>query len=144
VPFPRLHVFPVGIARLTPRGNQRYCAIILLELSKYAALRTWWLLVAGLATASTSVATVIYGKVPMKEIEGQVRTVQDENSTYFVEWIPNSVPVACVVSHRVYLKIAVRTLGNMTVILGLFHRVSEQFTITFKRAFFTAHPGRHR
>src|SRR6266446_735124 len=38
-----------------------------------------------------TVAAVFRGKVSMKEVEEQMQNVQNKNSAYFVEWIPNNV-----------------------------------------------------
>lgn len=34
------------------------------------------------------------GKMSTEEVEDKMFTVQDKNSAYFVEWIPNNVKVA--------------------------------------------------
>ena len=39
-------------------------------------------------------AAVFRGKVSMKEVEEQMQNVQNKNSAYFVEWIPNNVLTA--------------------------------------------------
>ena len=54
--------------------------------------------------------------------------VQNKNSSYFVEWIPNNVKVAvCDIPPR-GLKMSATFIGNTTAIQELFKRVSEQFT----------------
>jgi tubulin beta len=54
-------------------------------------------------------AAVFRGKVSMKEVEEPMQNVQNNNSAYFVEWIPNNVLTAHSDIH------------------------SEQFTVMFKR-----------
>ena len=72
----------------------------------------------------------------MKEVEEQMQNVQNKNSAYFVEWIPNNVLTAqCDIPPR-GLKMAVTFLGNSTAIQELFRRVSDQFTAMFKRKAF--------
>jgi tubulin beta len=72
----------------------------------------------------------------MKEVEEQMQNVQNKNSAYFVEWIPNNVLTAqCDITPR-GLKMAVTFLGNTTAIQELFKRVSDQFTAMFKRKAF--------
>ena len=76
------------------------------------------------------------GKVSMKEVEEQMQNVQNKNSAYFVEWIPNNVLTAqCDIAPRGQ-KMAVTFLGNSTAIQELFKRVSDQFTAMFKRKAF--------
>jgi hypothetical protein len=41
-----------------------------------------------------TVAAVFRGKVSMKEVEEQMQNVQNKNSAYFIEWIPNNVLTA--------------------------------------------------
>ena len=62
--------------------------------------------------------------------------VQNKNSSYFVEWIPNNVKTAvCDIPPR-GLKMAATFIGNSTAIQELFKRVSEQFTAMFRRKAF--------
>jgi tubulin beta len=59
--------------------------------------------------------------------------VQNKNSAYFVEWIPNNVLTA---HHDIPprgVKMAVTYIGNSTATQELFKRVSNQFTAMFKR-----------
>lgn len=82
------------------------------------------------------VAAVFRGKVSMKEVEEQMQNVQNKNSAYFVEWIPNNVLSAqCDIPPR-GVKMAVTFLGNSTAIQELFKRVSDHFTAMFKRKAF--------
>lgn len=82
------------------------------------------------------VAAIFRGKVSMKEVEDQMQNVQNKNTAYFVEWIPNNVLTAqCNIPPR-GLKMAVTFIGNSTAIQELFKRVSDQFTAMFKRKAF--------
>ena len=66
------------------------------------------------------------------EVDEQMLNVQNKNSSYFVEWIPNNVKVAvCDIPPR-GLKMSSTFIGNTTAIQELFKRVSEQFTGMFK------------
>lgn len=72
----------------------------------------------------------------MKEVEDQMRNVQNKNSTYFVEWIPNNIQNAlCAVPPR-GLKMSSTFIGNSTSIQDLFKRVGEQFSAMFRRKAF--------
>ena len=76
------------------------------------------------------------GKVAMKEVEDQMRTVQNKNSTYFVEWIPNNIQNAlCAIPPR-GLKMSSTFIGNSTSIQELFKRVGDQFSSMFRRKAF--------
>jgi tubulin beta len=72
----------------------------------------------------------------MREAEDQMRTIQNRNSNYFVEWIPNNVQTAfCSVPPR-GLKMASTFVGNSTSIQELFRRVEDQFSAMFRRRAF--------
>jgi tubulin beta len=76
------------------------------------------------------------GKVAMKEVEDQMRNVQNKNSTYFVEWIPNNIQTALCSIPPKGLKISSTFVGNSTAIQEIFRRVGEQFTAMFRRKAF--------
>lgn len=72
----------------------------------------------------------------MKEVDTQMFNVQNKNSSYFVEWIPNNVKVAvCDIPPR-GLKMSATFIGNTTAIQEIFKRISEQFTAMFRRKAF--------
>ena len=87
----------------------------------------------------------------MKEVDEQMLNVQNKNSAYFVEWIPNNVKTAvCDIPPRglkmsstfvgkLLPKIFLSTtlyIGNSTAIQEIFKRISEQFTAMFRRKAF--------
>merc|ERR1719483_1058772 len=41
-----------------------------------------------------TVAAVFRGRMSMKEVDEQMLNIQNKNSAYFVEWIPNNVKTA--------------------------------------------------
>ena len=75
------------------------------------------------------VAAVFRGKVSMKEVEEQMQNVQNKNSAYFVEWIPNNVLSArCDILPR-GVKMVVTFLGNSTAIQELFNTKVRIITV---------------
>ncbi|KAI5727217.1 hypothetical protein M8J76_016346 [Diaphorina citri] len=78
-----------------------------------------------------------YSVVPSpKEVDEQMLNIQNKNSSYFVEWIPNNVKTAvCDIPPR-GLKMSATFIGNSTAIQELFKRISEQFTAMFRRKAF--------
>ncbi|KAI9050935.1 hypothetical protein LZ554_005046 [Drepanopeziza brunnea f. sp. 'monogermtubi'] len=81
-------------------------------------------------------SAIFRGKVSMKEVEDQMRNVQNKNSSYFVEWIPNNVQTAlCSIPPR-GLKMSSTFVGNSTSIQELFKRIGDQFTAMFRRKAF--------
>lgn len=76
------------------------------------------------------------GRMSMKEVDTQMLNIQNKNSSYFVEWIPNNVKVAvCDIPPR-GLKMSSTFIGNSTAIQDIFKRISEQFTAMFRRKAF--------
>merc|ERR1712142_540789 len=83
-----------------------------------------------------TVAAVFRGRMSMKEVDEQMLNIQNKNSSYFVEWIPNNIKTAvCDIPPR-GLKMAATFIGNSTAIQELFKRISEQFTAMFRRKAF--------
>lgn len=89
-----------------------------------------------------TVVAIFRGRMSMKEVAEQMLTVQNKNSSYFVEWIPNNVKTAvCNVPPR-GLKMSATFVGNSTSIQELFRRISEQFTAMFRcKAFLHRYTG---
>merc|ERR1711881_295730 len=62
--------------------------------------------------------------------------VQNKNSSYFIEWIPNNMKCGVCDIPPKGLKMAVCFVGNTTAIQEMFKRVAEQFTAMFRRKAF--------
>merc|ERR1719348_2064468 len=76
------------------------------------------------------------GRMSTKEVDEQMLNVQNKNSSYFVEWIPNNIKSSvCDIPPR-GLKMAATFIGNTTAIQDMFKRVAEQFTAMFRRMAF--------
>ncbi len=71
-----------------------------------------------------------------KEVDEQMLNVQNKNSSYFVEWIPNNIKSSVCDIPPKGLKMAVTFIGNNTCIQEMFKRVAEQFTAMFRRKAF--------
>lgn len=113
VPFPRLHFFMPGIlnkffykipkqfdfylgfAPLTSRGSQLYRNVTVSELTQQM-FDTKNLMAACDPRHGRylTVAAIFRGRMSMKEIDEQMLAIQNKNSSYFVEWIPNNVKTA--------------------------------------------------
>ncbi|KAG0051698.1 hypothetical protein BGZ83_003444 [Gryganskiella cystojenkinii] len=137
VPFPRLHFFMVGFAPLTANNSQNFRALTVPELTQQMFDAK------NMMAASDprhgrylTVAAMFRGRMSTKEVDEQMLNVQNKNSSYFVEWIPNNVKTAvCDIPPR-GLKMSVTFIGNSTAIQELFKRISEQFTAMFRRKAF--------
>merc|ERR1711871_1585868 len=62
--------------------------------------------------------------------------VQQRNSSYFVEWIPNNIKSSVCDIPPNGLKMSVTFIANTTAIQDMFKRVSDQFTAMFRRKAF--------
>jgi tubulin beta len=134
VPFPRLHFFMPGFAPLTARGSQQYRALSVPELTQQMFdAKNMMAACDPRHGRYLTVAAVFRGRMSMKEVDEQMLGIQNKNSSYFVEWIPNNIKTAvCDIPPR-GLKMAATFIGNSTAIQELFKRISEQFTAMFRR-----------
>ncbi|MQL95834.1 hypothetical protein Taro_028501 [Colocasia esculenta] len=137
IPFPRLHFFMVGFAPLTSRGSQGYRALTVPELTQQMWDAKNMMCAADPRHGRYLTASAMFrGKMSTKEVDEQMLNVQNKNSSYFVEWIPNNVKSTVCDIPPTGLKMASTFIGNSTSIQEMFRRVSEQFTAMFRRKAF--------
>jgi tubulin beta len=137
VPFPRLHFFMVGFAPLTAFGSQQYRNLSVPELTaQMFDARNMMAACDPRHGRYLTVGTIFRGRLSTKEVENQMLAVQQKNSSYFVEWIPNSVKTSLCDIPPAGLKMSGTFIGNSTAIQELFKRVNEQFTAMFRRKAF--------
>ncbi|OAL42692.1 tubulin beta chain [Pyrenochaeta sp. DS3sAY3a] len=136
VPFPRLHFFMVGFAPLTGRGAHSFRAVTVPELTQHMFESKNMMAASDFRNGRyLTYAAYFRGKISIKEVEDQMRNIQNKNSSYFVEWIPNVQTALCSVPPQ-GLKMSATFIGNSTSIQELFKRVSDQFIAMFKRKAF--------
>ncbi|TKR80437.1 hypothetical protein L596_014511 [Steinernema carpocapsae] len=137
VPFPRLHFFMPGFAPLNARGAAAYRALTVAELTQQMFdAKNMMAACDPRHGRYLTVAAMFRGRMSMREVDDQMMSVQNKNSSYFVEWIPNNVKTAvCDIPPR-GLKMSATFIGNSTAIQELFKRISEQFTAMFRRKAF--------
>ncbi|XP_031125013.1 tubulin beta chain-like [Ipomoea triloba] len=137
IPFPRLHFFMVGFAPLTSRGSQQYISLTVPELTQQMWDAKNMMCAADPRHGRYLTASAMFrGKMSTKEVDEQMINVQNKNSSYFVEWIPNNVKSSVCDIPPTGLKLASTFVGNSTSIQEMFRRVSEQFTAMFRRKAF--------
>ncbi|GME35451.1 beta-tubulin [Neofusicoccum parvum] len=137
VPFPRLHFFMVGFAPLTARGSHAFRGLTVPELTQQMFDPKNMMTAADFRNGRyLTCSTIFRGNVSMKQVENQMQLIQNKNSSYFVEWIPNNVQTAlCSIPPR-GLKMSATFVGNTTSIQELFKRVGDQFSAMFRRKAF--------
>ncbi|KAI8549495.1 hypothetical protein RHMOL_Rhmol06G0029100 [Rhododendron molle] len=137
IPFPRLHFFMVGFAPLTSRRSQQYTTLSVPELTQQMWDARNMMCAADPRHGRYLTASAVFrGKMSTKEVDEQMNNVQNKNSSYFVEWIPNNVKSSVCDIPPTGLKMASTFVGNSTSIQEMFRRVSEQFTAMFRRKAF--------
>jgi tubulin beta len=137
VPFPRLHFFMMGFAPLTSRGSQQYRALTVPELTQQMFDAKNMMCAADPRHGRyLTCACMFRGRMSTKEVDEQMLNVQNKNSSYFVEWIPNNIKSSVCDIPPKGLKMSTTFIGNSTAIQEMFKRVSEQFTAMFRRKAF--------
>uniref|UniRef100_A0A1B6HTU8 Tubulin beta chain n=1 Tax=Homalodisca liturata TaxID=320908 RepID=A0A1B6HTU8_9HEMI len=137
VPFPRLHFFMPGFAPLTSPNAAQYCALTVPELVQQMFDAKNMMAAADPRHGRyLTVAAIFRGKISMKEIDEQMLHVQNKNSQFFVEWIPNNCKTAVCDIPPKGLKMSATFIGNTTSIQEIFKRLSEQFAAMFRRKAF--------
>jgi tubulin beta len=137
VPFPRLHFFMPGFAPLSAKNVSAYRASTVAELTQQMFdAKNMMAAVDPRHGRYLTGAAIFRGRMSMREVDDQMSSVQNKNSAYFVEWIPNNVKTAvCDIPPR-GLKMSSTFIGNSTCIQELFKRISEQFNAMFRRKAF--------
>ena len=162
IPFPRLHFFMVGFTPLTSRGSQQYRALSVPELTQQMWDAKNMMCAADPRHGRYLTASALFrGRMSTKEVDEQMLNVQNKNSSYFIEWIPNNVKSSVcdippkglkmsatfIGKHQLaFVAVCCRLsfigscsalfAGNSTAIQEMFKRVSEQFTAMFRRKAF--------
>jgi len=143
VPFPRLHFFIPGFVPLTSRGSQPYRAITVPELVQQMFDAKNMMAACDPRHGKYLTCSGMFrGRMSTKEVDEQMLNVQNKNSSYFVEWIPNNCKNSiCDIPPR-GLKMSATFIGNNTCIMTLFKRIGEQFSAMARRkAFFHWYTG---
>merc|ERR1711933_670972 len=126
IPFPRLHFFMTGFAPLTSRGSQQYRALPVPELTQQMFdAKNMMCAAAPRHGRYLTAAALFRGRMSTKEVDEQMLNVQNKNSSYFVEWIPNNLKCAICDIPPKGLKMSVGFMGNSTCMQEVMKRVAE-------------------
>ncbi|XP_076239479.1 tubulin beta-1 chain [Calliopsis andreniformis] len=134
VPFPRLHFFVPGYAPLTSRSSAPYTSLTVPELTMQLFTPNNMLAFCDPVTGKfLTAATIFRGRMSTKHVDEQMLNIQNRNSTYFVEWIPNNIQIAiCDIPPR-GLRMSATMISNTTAIQDLFKRLSKTFDEMLKK-----------
>ena len=137
VPFPRLHFFMVGFAPLTSRGSLQYRSLNVPELTHQMFDPKNMMCASDPRHGRYLTASALFrGRMSTKEVDEQMLNMQNKNSSYFIEWIPNNIKSSVCDIPPKGMKMSVTFIGNNTCIQDMFRRVGEQFTAMFRRKAF--------
>merc|ERR1719222_1744242 len=115
-----------GVAPLTARGSQQYRALTVPELTQQMFDAKNMMCAADPRHGRYLTAACLFrGRMSSKEVDEQMLNVQNKNSSYFCEWIPNNIKASVCDIPPKGLKMAVAFAGNSTAIQEMFKRVAE-------------------
>jgi hypothetical protein len=127
--------FMIGFAPLTSRGSQQYRALTVPELTQQMFDAKNMMCASDPRHGRYLTAAAMFrGRMSTKEVDEQMLNVQNKNSSYFVEWIPNNIKSSVCDIPPKGLKMSTTFIGNSTSIQEMFKRVSEQFTLVSRAA----------
>ncbi|KAJ8973274.1 hypothetical protein NQ317_019540 [Molorchus minor] len=123
IPFPRLHFFVPGYAPLTAAESVAFRNLTVKDLTKQM-FDPANVMAACDPTHGRflTVATIFRGRVSMKELDETMFNVQNSNSSYFVEWIPNNMKTAVCNIPSPDSPLSATFVANTTAIQELFIR----------------------
>jgi tubulin beta len=137
IPFPRLHFFMIGVAPLTSRGSQQYQALTVPELTQQMFDAKNMMCASDPRNGRYLTAAAMFrGKIPTKQVDDQMLSIQSKQAGYFVEWIPNNIKSSVCDIPPQGATMAATFIGNSTSIQEMFKRVADQFTLMFRRKAF--------
>ena len=120
IPFPRLHFFMTGFAPLTSRGSQQYRALTVPELTQQMFDAKNMMCAADPRHGRYLTATALFrGRMSTKEVDEQMLNVQNKNSSYFVERIPNNIKSAIITVPPEGTEMSATFVANTTAIKGI-------------------------
>jgi tubulin beta len=132
IPFPRLHFFMVGFTPLTSRGSQQYRALSVPELTQQMWDAKNMMCAADPRHGRYLTASALFrGRMSTKEVDEQMLNVQNKNSSYFIEWIPNNVKSSVCDIPPKGLKMSATFIGEFLNVFSL--AMQQNILLTFSQ-----------
>ncbi|KAK8768173.1 hypothetical protein V5799_015362 [Amblyomma americanum] len=137
VHFPRFHFLIPGLAPLTSLNSQPQNALSVSEQTQRMFNAENMMAACDPRHGRyLTVAAMFRGRMSAKEIDENMLKVQNENSSYLAESIPNNVKTSvCEIPLR-RLETSASFIGNSSAIQGVFKRFCEEFTAMLRRKVF--------
>jgi len=139
IPFPRLHFFQIGFAPLGSPASSAYRKVSVGDLTQQIFQASNMMAAADPRNGRYLTASALFrGQVSTKDVEDEMLKVQNKNSAYFVEWIPNNIKSSvCNVAPKIpQADLSATFIGNTTAMQDVFRRISDQFSVMFRRKAF--------
>jgi tubulin beta len=137
IPFPRLHFFMTGFAPLAARGVQVYQNLSSHELINQLFEGHNMMCAADPRNGRyLACACIFRGRLSVMDIEQRLLVMVNKNSSYFVDWIPNSITSAICDVPPTGMKMSSTFIGNNTAIQEVWRRLLDQYQQMFKRKAF--------
>ncbi|KAI8871354.1 tubulin C-terminal domain-like protein, partial [Ramicandelaber brevisporus] len=135
VPFPRLHFFMPSYAPLSAQATTAYRALTVQDLTTQMFDSKNMMAAADPRHGRYLAVAAIYrgANISVKDVDEAMVNVQNKNSQYFVDWIPNNVKTAVCNVPPPGTSLSGTFIGNTTAIQDLFKRIAEQFQKMFQR-----------
>ncbi|KAF7418466.1 hypothetical protein HZH68_001119 [Vespula germanica] len=137
VPYPRLHFFVPGYVPLMSKRLAPYKILSVPELTKQMFdEKTMFARCNPKNGRFLTIAAIFRGRMSTRHVEQQMMNIQNKNSSYFVEWIPNNIKTAiCDIPPR-GLSMSATMVMNTTAIQECFKKMLNIFSGMFeKRAY---------
>ncbi|CAG9853927.1 unnamed protein product [Phyllotreta striolata] len=137
VPYPNLHFFISSFAPLVSRGVPPYRDITTVDIIRQLFEAKNMMSACDPRKGKyLTVASILRGKVSMKEVDEQMYAMQEKYNASFIEWIPNNVKTAvCDIPPKGFTYCGT-FIANNTAIQEIFARIISVFTAMFRRKAF--------
>ena len=137
IPFPRLHFFSIGFAPLRAQSSVCYSYDSVPEvLQQVFDARNSMCSADPRHGKYLTAALMFRGREKSYSIESTVNNLQNKNSAHFVDWIPHNIKTSLCNESYGISRISATLVSNSTSIQEVFKRISEQFTLMFRRKAF--------
>lgn len=137
VPFPRLHFFLVGFAPLIGTNSEDYRVLSVPELAQQSFDAKNMMCAADPRHGRYLTCAVMFrGKLSAKQVDDEMLSMSNKNSTSFVEWIPNNIKASICDVAPTGLEMSSTFVGNSTAMETVWSRVIDQFSVMYRRKAF--------
>ncbi|BGP40795.1 Tubulin beta chain (Beta tubulin) [Rhodotorula kratochvilovae] len=138
IPFPRLHFLTTSYAPLVAPSANAYAKLSVPELTQQLLDPRSAMAASDIRSGKFLTAAAYFrGKdVSSRAVEDAMMSVQQKNSDYFCEWIPNGIMTALTTVPSTDSPLSATFVSNSTAVQDLLRRTHAQFSALFRRRAF--------